>query len=427
MDITVATWNTAWRTPSSGPGRRIASILEATGADVIVVTEAVSELLPADGYTVDAGPYWGYSQEPARRKVIVWSRHPLTPEHTGEAGATRGRLVAATAAFPHGPVRIVGVCVPWPDAHVRTGRGDAQRWSEHLDYLDRFERWLPTVDDGTPTIIAGDFNQRVPRKRQPIHVATRLAEALTGWTIHTAGALPNGPHIDHIATDHRLVLRWVDDWPSSDQCGRLSDHAGVVCRLSYSGPSTSSTRAKSTSRTPCSEERDVVGTHDDGASCSEKPRRWDGGLTPELRAEIEDILRRSSEGLTHGAVFRLREKGLGLTEIAAERGVSVSSTREFLKSLEALLDGAIPTTKSAALRNSYVYRELLNHPLSTALSRYVGAQLQKLKEVNPEVSSAPLKTRTHQYRVGKRKRPSATITDPCPDCAAVGIIHSGRC
>lgn len=231
MEITVATWNTEWKTPKSAAGRRIAGILAATGADVIVVTEGVRELLPEHGYAVDAGSDWGYALEASRRKVIVWSRYSLTVELVGEKGATCGRLAVVTAALPVGPLRVIGVCIPWQDAHVRSGRRDAQPWSEHLNYLEHFEQLLLSLEAGTPTVIAGDFNQRIPRRRQPTRVATRLADVLADWSIHTAGEMTFGPHIDHIASNRYLTLDAASDWPNRDAIGRLSDHSGVKCRL----------------------------------------------------------------------------------------------------------------------------------------------------------------------------------------------------
>lgn len=97
-----------------------------------------------------------------------------------------------------------------------------------MDHLDQLEALLAGFNDDLPTVIAGDFNQRIPRGRQPIRVAERLAEVLGTWEIHTAGSLPNGPHIDHIATNRRLVLESTHDWAASDHLGRLSDHAGVA-------------------------------------------------------------------------------------------------------------------------------------------------------------------------------------------------------
>lgn len=426
MTVSVATWNTEWATPGSDRGKRIAAILGNLVADIAVMTEGVRQLLPAAGSVVDAGGDWGYGPQVERRKVIVWSRYPLAIDMQGVEGATRGRLVVATAATPAGPIRILGVCIPWRDAHVKTGRSDAHPWSEHMDYLDRLELLLAQLDDGVPTVIAGDFNQRIPRGRQPIPVAARLNEVLANWTIHTAGVLPNGPHIDHIATDRWCVLESVHDWPASDHLGRLSDHAGVVCRLGYmpkppqGGGGSSVSEQRMVEVTPVCSENTSAETPTRGSVVAfQRVSTRDGTLTAELRAEIEEVLRRSGDGLSHGATFRLREQGLSDAQIAIERGVSIGTTRGFLRSLDSLLNGTLPTTKSLALTNSYVYRELLNHPRSGNLDSYVKAQLAKLKSINPAVGFDPLQTRTHQYRVGERKRNTA-IEDSPDKYAAVG-------
>jgi hypothetical protein len=52
----------------------------------------------------------------------------------------------------------------------------------------------------------------------------------------------------------------------------------------------------------------------------------------------------------HGAVFRDIERGLGAERMATSR--SNSNAKNFVCSVEAMLDGTLPTTKSAALRNS---------------------------------------------------------------------------
>lgn len=82
-------------------------------------------------------------------------------------------------------------------------------------------------------MIAGDFNQRIPRVRQPIRVATRLAEVMDRWTVHTAGDVEHGPLIDHIASD--LTCTELRTWPGYPAELRLSDHSGVVCQLVSAG------------------------------------------------------------------------------------------------------------------------------------------------------------------------------------------------
>ena len=61
-------------------------------------------------------------------------------------------------------------------------------------------------------------------------------------------------------------------------------------------------------------------------------------LTPELRVEIEQILRNSSTGLTHGEVFRHLERGLDAEQIAASRGTNIYYMRDIITSLRHLLD-----------------------------------------------------------------------------------------
>lgn len=247
--LTVATWNTGWATLRSQNGRRVAARLKATGADIIVVTEGARELLPPGGHLVDAGTNWGYRlSNPVRRKVIVWSRFPLLIEAAGGPDATSGRLAVASTTTPEGPVRVIGVCIPWKDAHVTTGRCTATPWSEHLEYLDQLEALLFNLNGEVPTIIAGDFNQRMPRVRQPIRVADRLAAVLKGWTVHTAGDHKHGPHIDHVATNAGFLCESVIDWAASDVEGTLSDHSGVSCRLVRTAPPQSARSAQSAAK-----------------------------------------------------------------------------------------------------------------------------------------------------------------------------------
>lgn len=424
MSITVATWNVEWATPSSSRGPRVVATIADANADVVVVTEGVRGVLPADGFVIDAGDDWGYGLKPERRKVIVWSRFSLSRDFVGSEGATRDRLAVATAATPDGPVRIIGVCIPWQDAHVRSGRSDAQPWSEHLDYLNRLENLLTGLDDDVPTVIAGDFNQRIPRGRQPLRVFDRICEVLSGWTIHTAGTQPNGPHIDHIASDARLACEAVRDWSASDQLGRLSDHAGVVCRLAVAGETDGVTKIFEEATNADQEEGEGDTMAIDDSTADFEAGASGPVLTPELRAEIESILRRAPDGFEHGVGFRLRERGLTDTEIV-NISDGTGTSRPWLNSLDRLLNGIRPTSKSAALDTSYAYRELFNHHRSDELDRYARAWLHELKTINPaEVNFTPLKTRQRKHKPPQRKTMRAEATEQCPVC---GTYHAGEC
>lgn len=228
-EITVATWNVQWATTDGKRGSMVRQRLTDTAADVVVVTEGRRGILPDGGHTVDAGDDWGYGQQQDRRKVLLWSRWPLTDIERFTTGGGAGRVVTAVTATPSGPLRILAVCIPWTNAHVSSGRGNATPWSEHLNCLDQLDTLAAHLDPNVPTVIAGDFNQRIPRVRQPIRVATRLTEVMDRWAVHTAGAVEHGPLIDHIASD--LTCTELRTWPGHPAELRLSDHSGVMCRL----------------------------------------------------------------------------------------------------------------------------------------------------------------------------------------------------
>ncbi|WP_287220869.1 endonuclease/exonuclease/phosphatase family protein [Rhodococcus sp. (in: high G+C Gram-positive bacteria)] len=231
IELTVATWNTMWASGTGARAARVRHRLHAVDADLLIVTEGQRDLLPDGGHVVDAGTDWGYdiTSHPHRRKTLLWSRCPLTDTAALTIGAGAGRVLTAQTSTPIGPVRILAVCIPWASAHVSTGRRDATSWSEHLECCDQIEKLAAQFDPRVPTIVAGDFNQRVPRRRQPIRVYTRLLEVMDRWRLHTAGEVEHGPLIDHIASD--LDCTSVRTWAGVDEQGRLSDHAGVVCTL----------------------------------------------------------------------------------------------------------------------------------------------------------------------------------------------------
>lgn len=101
-EITVATWNVQWATSDGKRGSMVRQRLTDTAADVVVVTEGRRGILPDRGHTVDAGDDWGYGQQQDRRKVLLWSRWPLTDIERFTTGGGAGRVVTAVTAAPSG-------------------------------------------------------------------------------------------------------------------------------------------------------------------------------------------------------------------------------------------------------------------------------------------------------------------------------------
>lgn len=227
----ISTWNVQWATSRSARGRQVADALTALDADVIVLTEGCAALLPADGHIIDAGSDWGYRvDDPARRKVLIWSKHPWTDvDSIGSDELPPGRFVAGTTVTPIGEVRVVGVCIPWRSAHVTHGHRDRRPWEDHSRFLEGLVPVLDAVSGRT--VLAGDFNQRIPRTIQPTLVSQQLDAALAGFAVPTA-VVREPQLIDHIA--HSLDMRSVGGAQLIDNFAygvELSDHIGVTIEL----------------------------------------------------------------------------------------------------------------------------------------------------------------------------------------------------
>lgn len=149
---------------------------------------------------------------------------------------------------------------------------------------------------------------------------------------------------------------------------------------------------------------------------------YNGALTSEMRAEIERLLRAGGDGLSTGAVFHLREKGLSVEEIAAKRNVTVEEVKKWLACADHLLAGTLPP-RSLAEKNSYGYRYLLWCNPEPNLLSYVTARLRDLQALDPKVKSDPMPPRDRQYGKGEPSaRPEPTTV--CSDC---GLAHVGEC
>ena len=101
-------------------------------------------------------------------------------------------------------------------------------WELHLDFLAILADMNAEV--AVPTVVAGDFNQRIPRVRYGNHsAAAALATTFEPLEIVTSGT-PGGasrPGIDHIALSGHLRAERVWGWPNEVGGRRLSDHDGA--------------------------------------------------------------------------------------------------------------------------------------------------------------------------------------------------------
>lgn len=234
MPIKLVTWNLEWATPERARGRTLKERFDEEQPDVVVLTETVSDMMGGDGHTICSEPRPSQRGAPRRRKVLMWSRHPWrNVDADGEGTLTDGRFVRGVTDSPLGPIEVVGVCIPWSHSHVTNGRRDCKAWEDHLDYLAALGELLRSKASEYPRILAGDFNQRVPRTRQPARAYAALMGALTGFEVATAGRLDADDKraIDHVALDYRLRARRVEVLSNYDGERRLTDHFGLSVSL----------------------------------------------------------------------------------------------------------------------------------------------------------------------------------------------------
>ena len=232
--LRIGTWNTQWARPGTAQGNRVRPSLSDPDCDILCVTEGYKDIFPRANYCVDGGPDWGCPIVEGRRKVLLWSKRPWSNVVRVDSGRPLGgRFVAGITATDAGPLEVVGVCIPWRDAHVYHCQKDSQRWQEHERWLGAFET-LHYRRATERTVVLGDFNQTIPRRRrQDKRVYAALRRAFKGFTFATAGSLagPKALAIDHIAHTPDLVrMGDIGIWPKQSEHGsHLSDHFGVWC------------------------------------------------------------------------------------------------------------------------------------------------------------------------------------------------------
>jgi exonuclease III len=225
--IRVATWNVGWTSSGSRHFEQSRDLIAGMEADILVLTETTRSLVPDGGFLARGGPDWGYETKPDRRKVMLWSRWPIT-DVSNEISEPGGRQVSATVQSGIGPVRVHGVCVPWSHAHVSGGQKNRGVWEDHLSYLAALADLLrrEAADPGTnglPVILAGDVNQR----EQPRPYGSRKVRAAWAELLAEAGLtlVTDETVIDKIAIGPGVRASDPLLFPPE----RTSDHHAVSC------------------------------------------------------------------------------------------------------------------------------------------------------------------------------------------------------
>jgi len=236
----VLTWNFARHAPASWQADAMVARIGEQSPDMVCLTEAHEASLAAmPGHTLSSrGAYWSASAE-SERKVLAWSKAPWTDVQELTAVSAISGVVCGITEGPLGPVRVVGVCIPYHMASPYGVEERAKPWSIHMAYLDALGPALHALrESGPPVLVIGDFNQRVPSEWGVHEVRAKFDHTFAHFDIVTRGDVPaiGEPSIDHIAVTRELRAKQVVGLPRFDAEGKpLSDHFGVFVELESGG------------------------------------------------------------------------------------------------------------------------------------------------------------------------------------------------
>lgn len=232
--LSVATWNIEWQPSCSAAAAILRERLQAGSPDIICLTEAYADFFTGNGHVIEAAPDYGYPLVEGRRKALLWSRRPWEEsDPVGHPDLPPGRFISGRTETRLGPLTVIGICIPWREAHVRSGRRHRQPWEDHLAYLKALKEVLRGRNERT--LVIGDFNQRIPRQLVPAPVHQALLDCFAErFVIATRGPVePAGTlAIDHIAHSRDLTSLQMHSLSAIGPGGEpLSDHFGVAAIL----------------------------------------------------------------------------------------------------------------------------------------------------------------------------------------------------
>jgi hypothetical protein len=236
--LRIAIWNIQWKRRSSPAGRVMRARIDEHDPDLICITEGHKAFLEGDdGSLISSQSDYGLGPKGDRRKVLLWTRTTWkNVEEIGDRALPSGRFIAGSTETALGDLHVVGVCVPWSHAHVTFGRKDRSPWEEHCVFLSGLARVLSSRRYANRTILLGDFNQVLPRKRAPLPAYEALRAAIpANMAVATEGPVsPLGlPSIDHLAHTKDFPGVAVRSISNLDERGRkLSDHFGLLIEVS---------------------------------------------------------------------------------------------------------------------------------------------------------------------------------------------------
>ena len=224
-------WNTEWAKPNSPREKIIKDIVRNANADIICITEGYLESWQDYKYVISSNEDYGYKMHKGRRKVILISKTHW--DNISDASNTKipeGRYISGIT----NDINVIGVCIPWKDAHVTTGRKDRKSWEDHISYLEGLQNILSNLTE--KTLVMGDFNQRIPRKYSRKDAYDLMLKTFEGFKFETKDTIQpiDKQSIDHLCTKNIAKVLSVESIDNIQNNIRLSDHFGLIIELDNS-------------------------------------------------------------------------------------------------------------------------------------------------------------------------------------------------
>ena len=217
-------WNTEWAKPKSKREQIIKDIVQNFSPDIICITEGYLETWKEFGYVISSTEDYGCNLIEGRRKVILISKEPWeNVNEVGDINMPSGRFISGKTKS----IDVIGVCIPWKDAHVNSCKRDKKAWEDHLEYLKGLQSVL--IQKQNKTFVMGDFNQRIPKKYSRQDVYDLMLKTFEDFTIETQNNIQpiDKLSIDHFASKNSEKCELIESIDNIQDGVRLSDHFGL--------------------------------------------------------------------------------------------------------------------------------------------------------------------------------------------------------
>ncbi len=232
--LSIVNWNIEWAKPNTKKGGIIKQKINEHTPDILCLTETYRDFLGEKGYSIFAHSDYGYRNSTGKHKVALWSKNKWENVSVMDNyNLPSGRIVSGTTQTSIGKLNVLGVCIPWKNAHVSTGYKNKKSWEEHLNYLRGLQKVLEHDVFRSDTIIIGDFNQEIPRKYSPSEAYNELLKTFESYNLITEGYIDgiNKQTIDHIYCSNDMEGQNIFGINHIDNGLKLSDHFGISASL----------------------------------------------------------------------------------------------------------------------------------------------------------------------------------------------------